>query len=258
MLLGDTHANLRWTAFTIDQAAALDVDLIIQLGDFGYWPNFRSGPAFMQGVEKTLAEYNLALWFLDGNHEDHWQLHSADRPPGAIRLTNHVTYLPRGTRWTWAGTTWLTIGGASSVDRDWRNEGIDWFAEETLTIKQQHVIADSGHADVVIAHDAPWGVPFLTERLKLQTPPEERGGWPVDALRDSDRHMHLMSAMLDATQPGTWFHGHHHVCYNDWLATDAGQVHVYGLAHDSGSLHESALLVDATGTVLDWPSTQLS
>ena len=39
LLVGDTHANTRWLEQTVTRAAiAQDAELIIQLGDFGFWP----------------------------------------------------------------------------------------------------------------------------------------------------------------------------------------------------------------------------
>lgn len=104
LLIGDTHCNAHWTCFVIDQAEKLGVDLIVQLGDFGYWPRMAQGKHFLEWVDRTLDEAGIPLWFLDGNHEDHATLASDLMPPGFHRITDHITYLARGTRWEWDGT----------------------------------------------------------------------------------------------------------------------------------------------------------
>jgi len=253
LLLGDTHGNTSWTLSMIDQASALDADLILQLGDFGYWPRVRDGLRFLSAVEKRLGDRGLPLWFIDGNHEDHVSLRSAELGPGFVPISDHVTYLPRGTRWTWDSTEWLAVGGASSVDRNWRREGISWFPEEILTASQERAITESGSATVVVAHDAPWGVSFLAKRYDLFTPPEARGGWPADALRDSDRNMVRMRSVADSIQPRVWYHGHHHVRYDDVLDIGTKTVDIHGLSMDGTPLTKGALLVDNSGTVLPWP-----
>ncbi len=37
-LVGDTHANAVWTASVVRALGAEGVDVVVQLGDFGWWP----------------------------------------------------------------------------------------------------------------------------------------------------------------------------------------------------------------------------
>ncbi|MDR0784207.1 MAG: metallophosphoesterase [Propionibacteriaceae bacterium] len=252
MLVGDTHGNPRWTRTVINQASELGVDLLIQLGDFGYWPRFHDGRDYLHAVEKALAGRDLSMWFLDGNHEDHVRLRSCDTPPGRVAITDHIGYLPRGTRWQWGQTRWLALGGAVSVDQSWRTPGHDWFAEETITTDQQEAIIAAGPADVVIAHDAPWGVPFLVQQFRQDLSPESRGSWPAAALIEADAYQQRLRTILEAVQPQTWFHAHYHVAYQDTLPAICGDVKVIGLDCDGGSPRASTLLVDATGTEISW------
>lgn len=249
MLLGDTHANIRWTVSAIRQAAALRAELILQLGDFGFWPHYGRS-TFLDQVETCLAQNGLLLWFIDGNHEDHVALGSAAQPACPAPISPHITYLGRGSRWDWAGVRWVAVGGATSVDRHRRRPDIDWFEQETMTPAQQQTIMDGGPADVVVAHDAPWGVPFLTGRYNLTLPPQSRGGWPADALEDSDEHMRRMRAVMDVVRPKVWFHGHHHVRYDDTVDTGFGPVAVHGLGMDGGPLSGGTLMVDGAGTLI--------
>ena len=252
MLLGDTHANLRWTAFAIDQAAKLEVDGILQLGDFGYWPRTHFGKAFLDSVEQVLADHALPLWFIDGNHEDHESLGSALTPPdGLTAISDHVTYLPRGATWVWGGTRWMALGGAASVDRDYRQEDVDWFRAEVITPDQYETISELGPVNVVVAHDAPWGVPFLVKQYQLWRPAAQRGEWPAGALRDSDAHMQQMAYLAGQLHPRVWFHGHHHVAYHDELIVGEHTMDVYSLDCDGcGNLAEASLIVDGTGAVI--------
>jgi len=61
LLLGDTHANLAWTRHAIKHAHDLGADLVLQLGDFGFWPRRSAGRGFLAGVEEALAEAALLV-----------------------------------------------------------------------------------------------------------------------------------------------------------------------------------------------------
>jgi hypothetical protein len=251
LVAGDTHGSDRNARFVVQEAYAEGADLILQVGDFGYWPRFPDGRAFLKEVERVLARYDLPLWFIDGNHEDHETLQSATTPPGPVQISDHVTYLPRGTRWQWRGQTWLAMGGAPSVDRNWRKAGRDWFPTERASQEVIDAIAAAGGADIVVAHDAPSGVRFLTERLNLDIPAHLRDcGWPTDALVSSDHHMQAMRGLLDSVRPRAWFHGHHHVRYDEPLAADWGQTQVHGLACDQNDLSDQVVLVTPEGEVV--------
>jgi len=252
LLLGDTHGNLAWTCRVFEHAATLPVDGVLQLGDFGYWPRDSMGKRYLIAAEETLAAHDLPLWFIDGNHDDHDRLGSAYRSPAPVKITDLITYLPRGTRWQWGGTTWVALGGASSVDRDWRVPGMSWFDTETMSDAQRAAVIAEGPADIVVAHDAPWGVPFLVDHYQLDTPPEQRGNWPADALRDSDQHMKSLAALADALHPRAWFHGHHHIYYRDHVGTAWGGMDVCGLNCDGQPLREAGIVVDRDGTVIPW------
>ena len=255
LILGDTHGNDRWTCAVIDLVAGWGLDGILQLGDFGYWPRDDWGKQFLTWTENTLAQYDMPLWFIDGNHEDHVSLKSAQTEPGPLKVTDHITYLPRGTRWVWDNRVWVALGGAPSVDRFARSRDVSWFNQETMTYGQQARIVAGGHADVVVAHDAPWGVKYLATQYKLWLPPTERGSWPPDALRDSDAHMAMMTTLALALTPDEWFHGHHHMKYDEdsvELEPDAKPLDVHGLSCDGTNLNESALVVDGYGNIIPW------
>ncbi len=152
--------NTRAAHEVIDHAQAVDADLILQVGDFGYWPRaeHRAGVEYLTLVDDALASAGLELWFVPGNHEDWPEL--ARLPvgdDGRRAVGARIFELPVGYSWTWGSTRWLAVGGAPSVDKHFRTEGVDWFSEEEVTERQAAAIIDAGRADVVVAHDAPMG-----------------------------------------------------------------------------------------------------
>lgn len=249
LLVGDLHMNTLAAHQVIDHAQALGVDLILQLGDFGFWPRTSAGQKYLNEVESKLSTFGLDLWFIPGNHEDWTSL--AERPiedDGLGIITEHIRGIPVGHRWTWRSTRWLAIGGAPSVDKHLRTEGVDWFPEEEITEKQLAAIVAAGPADLVVAHDAPMGTDFLDRRYQQHLDPWERDSWwPVSAQLRADAHQERLRRILDGVEARRWFHGHHHVRCSSAINTPRGDVQIKGLALDGEPLKELTLLVDTDG-----------
>ncbi len=119
MLAGDWHGNMPWAESVIRHAAERDVDTILQLGDFGYWTDDPATDEYLSTVNDRLDSSGIRLYWIDGNHEDHTRV---DDWTDAYRHPQ-VRYLPRGFRWRWWDMTWMSVGGAMSVDKHYRLEG---------------------------------------------------------------------------------------------------------------------------------------
>lgn len=181
LAVGDLHANTSSALAVIDHAVAMDADLILQVGDFGWWPRDQQGRSFLRKVEKRLARHDLDLWWIDGNHEDFQSLAGRGlTDDGRRQVDEHIWHLPRGIRWQWGTSVWVAVGGAVSVDKAYRAEGKTWFTDEELTENEADQIIAAGPADVVVAHDAPLGVPRLRRLLGQDKPAWRRNAeWPT-------------------------------------------------------------------------------
>lgn len=178
------------------EAEAHGVDVILQLGDFGWWP--RSG-AYHQAFLADLDRSPVPWVFCDGNHEDHETLrHSATEP---VELHPSVWHVPRGVDVTWSDRSFLFFGGAVSVDKHRRTPGLNWFANETASPPQQARALSAGKVDVVVAHDAPDG------EIGLDLKP---GIWPDDLTRASGAHRRFCLQLAEAVRPDLWLAGHYH------------------------------------------------
>ncbi len=71
LVAGDTHGNWRWTCHLAALAVANECELIVQVGDFGYFPRMAGGDRFLDEVDAALATHGIGMWFIDGNHDDH-------------------------------------------------------------------------------------------------------------------------------------------------------------------------------------------
>lgn len=251
LLVGDLHANTGAAFQVLDHAAEVGADLVLQVGDYGWWPRDAAGQKFIRKVEKRLALRGLDLWWIDGNHEDFDRLeaHPVDGD-GRRQLSEHAWHLPRGHRWQWEESTWVAVGGAVSVDKQSRTEGKTWFAAEELTNEQADSIIAAGPADVVVAHDAPLGVPFLRGELRQDLPAWRRDDispWPIAAMMRSDEHQRRVRRVVEGVNATRVFHGHHHIRYSDTLQVARGPVQVEGLGMDLDPLASRCLLVDGNG-----------
>ena len=244
LIAGDWHANTHWARYVARQAADLLKDepyrLILQLGDFGVWSDF---PGFIDTLSGTLAEKNVYVWFVDGNHEDFpflEGLRGGNEGPMFIDFNRRIWHLPRGTRWYWHGRQWLAMGGAASVDKALRREGTSWFPDEEITEEQATRAMADGPADVMVTHDCPSGVPH-------SFPPIPAGWDPRDIDRSND-HAHRLQRVVDAVKPEHIMHGHLHRAYGRTCDFGYGPVQVTGLNCD-GFGHNYAVLDTRT---MEW------
>jgi hypothetical protein len=239
LLVGDTHGNTSWwLRRVIPTALEQKASLIVQVGDFGYWP--KSG-RFIDAV----SESPLPVLFLDGNHEHHPSLQAAVartrallqlNPWVPVPLQGSLVYLPRGARLLWDGVRVAALGGGHSIDRRLRQRGRDWFPEEAVTPADLTTLASEGSTDILLTHDAPLCAPVpLSPRGLLPA------SWQLE-LPASDAHRAVLDQALDSVTPTLLVHGHYHQYWEGHVQRLWGTCQVVGLApDDSGSGHFAVL-----------------
>lgn len=227
MFIGDSHGDLGFLAWALIQADAFAVDRLVQVGDFGYWEHRAYGVEFLDDLNHALRAGGRVLHWVDGNHENHTLLHERYATTGGMAaVRSNIQYVPRGTRWEWGGVSFLGIGGAHSIDREWRVEQYQtkarykspdkaakyelWWPEETITDADVEAAVAGGHVDVVVSHDAPGIVDIAGEAMKLGV-----GPWKWDEETIANRR-HL-TAVFNATRPRLWVHGHYHLAYEQQI-----------------------------------------
>jgi hypothetical protein len=117
----------------------------IILGDGGFlWPGNEKGDAYLY---KTLAFRPFPLLCVIGNHESilgRQDLPEVDIGIGEkVILVNEkpfVAYLKRGKVYTINGFTFLVLGGALSIDQEFRKEGISWWENEYWSAKEKKML----------------------------------------------------------------------------------------------------------------------
>jgi hypothetical protein len=245
LLVGDIHGNVAWLQRRVFPAAIdQSVDVIVQVGDFGWWPRVRTSDAFIEIARAS----PLPLWWIDGNHEDHDRLATAVEASGGagedglVDLAGSLSFIPRGTRFEWDGVGVLACGGAHSIDRRMRIAGVSWFEAEHVTDDDVVRCIAGGHADILLSHDAPagWRIPNLPSDRRL--PPS----WQVE-LPACESHRGQLGRILDAVAPSLVVHGHYHSAYQQTLDTGWGTTDVLGLSED-GTADNLAVLECSRGS----------
>jgi len=165
---GDCHGDfskLSYTNWPISTLLTRD-DYIIVTGDVGlifhptqskdekWWTNWL--------IKKP---WNLLM--IDGNHENHPKLNQLPREEkfGGIvgKVADNIYHLRRGEIYEIEGKKILTFGGAASVDKAYRTDGVSWWAEEVPNYADTEncYLSMEKHnrsVDYIIAHTCPQAI----------------------------------------------------------------------------------------------------
>lgn len=203
LIIGDIHGQFELADKTYEQIFQThpDIDLMIQVGDFGFFPR-------MEGLKSWNRKqpFTHPCVFIDGNHEDHKLLHQYNKSWHLqVPLSNQMSwqqsmkeweYLPRGT----IRDGILYIGGARSIDQHLRIRDWDWFEEENLSYQDQENIFNAIDAygkeniHTIITHDCPASFD-VSEACVLE-------------MIDGNRK--FLEAIRQYVRPQRWFFGHYH------------------------------------------------
>ncbi len=138
-ITGDTHAHIdirKLGSKTFSKGENLTKnDYVIILGDFGLvW---KDDDATEKYWLKWLENKKWTTLFIDGNHENHEKIRALPEVEmfgsKVGKVNDSVYHLRRGNIYTIDGKTFLTIGGAESIDKMYRTEWVTWWKDELLS-----------------------------------------------------------------------------------------------------------------------------
>lgn len=233
MLIGDTHSDAIFTANALKAAKLNDVTVVIQLGDFGYsWDanQLASITAWL------LRDTSHRFYWLDGNHDQHDDIDafmegSPKDAPFNMRDTvidgkvfpNRMYYLPRGSVFEVGDTTLLALGGAYSIDREYRRTGSSYWPQELIApADEMRAISngEGGEVHIMVTHDMPC-IPVIERDMASV-------GYKNDAISKGNRV--ALSRVIDHVRPQELYHGHMHRRHDSLYETPEGwQVRVHGI-----------------------------
>lgn len=211
VIAGDWHGNYSWVKNkAVYMCQRFGTDTIIQLGDFGFIP----GTSEFTKLNNLLAKKGITVFFVDGNHEpfDTYRDHPVTED-GFQQLGTHIIRIMRGTVFNLGGTHCLGLGGAGSIDRQYRIAGKDWFPDEYITgvdveaaVANALTLQQQGHrVDFMFTHDAPAGVNTPLGRLGYKPDPRVEAACAMNRI--------LLGSVVNDVAPRALFHGHYHTEY---------------------------------------------
>lgn len=169
-ITGDTHGNLQdlINRKKPDGSEWTTTDKLIICGDFGFVFNIadENGEYTEDAKLDYIAEYlHQQVFFVSGNHENFDRLYAYPDAPlyGGVAkeiLKDKIYLLKRGECYTIEGKTFFSFGGAYSIDRGMRQEGISWWKHELPSNKEYHHAAETikknnRQFDYIITHTCP-------------------------------------------------------------------------------------------------------
>lgn len=236
LLAGDTHGDTSHFRYLIQTAQGLGISEIVQVGDFGFgWG--QPGVVYLNKINKWADEAGIRITFIVGNHEDHPRLlrkHGPDSPSfyeseeGFWRVRSNIWHIPNGHFWNWNGLQFGAAGGAYSVDKPWRTEGISWWPEEEMTWAETDDMIKRGkqlpRLDVLLTHDKLRRAEINNDRKEL---------FPA-----SWANQERMQLIADELHPILNVHGHFHERHQTQVRLHGGDYcRVLGLDSNPHNQH---------------------
>ncbi len=205
-ITGDKHGTFNPLFGFVEKVRLNEEDILIIAGDAGYvWK-----ADYKYTVESLQQIFPGTVAFIDGNHENHAVLNgmkiSLWNGGRVHRAAERVYHLMRGEIYSIYGDNYFTFGGARSVDKDRREEGISWWREEEpdageMEYGRKQLAANLEKIDYVITHETPLFARAFISRTKTI---------------DSDYHLpseldSWYKMISESPRLKKWYFGHMHV-----------------------------------------------
>lgn len=185
--IGDVHGK-----FKRYREIIRDIPASIQVGDMGVgFKALRGGEIVDLANPPFDAMSEGDHLFIRGNHDN----------PEVCK--KHQFHIPDG---TYLDNKIFCLGGAVSIDRQWRTEGLDWWPDEELSNEELDRLVHkyfSIKPDIVVTHDCP-------ESIANQI----MGAFNKVKIEDGSRTRQALEIMFHKHQPKLWVFGHWHHSLN--------------------------------------------
>jgi len=167
ILAGDTHGMTDMDKLTdyFEGFEGLGVytekDYLIILGDVGILWDGGTGD---KKVRSTLESFPVTTLWIDGNHDnfDLLEKYETNMWHGgkAHFITDKIIHLCRGQVFDIEGKKFFTFGGGNSIDRIYRNEGLNWWSREMPSNEEYEEGLDNlekaeNKVDYILTHTCP-------------------------------------------------------------------------------------------------------
>ncbi len=193
LLLGDLHKKYPLLKQYVKN---YNPAVIIQVGDFGYFPELISNFRFLKDIDSA----KCPIYFIDGNHENFLELEKLNKKTTNKykQVSDYLYYIPRGTTEEISdGRKILFMGGAITPEWGRGPYMIEFFPNhECIQSSDMYTLKDE-QIDIVISHTAP--IDWTHQILQ------------ADQVKVNDWSERALSTILYKYKPKLWYHGHFHI-----------------------------------------------
>lgn len=259
---GDWHLNQMYVKKVLNRIERHKVQVVLHVGDFGYYPAYEDYAPYIRHINARAELNNYVVIFIDGNHEQ-YDSTPLEQPCDSVIITREglatlkaqadengfVQIAPRifwatrgasariGTANGARGVSFLGLGGAGSIDREYQQLHGFWSPNEHVTDQDIAAAYDgaqnlNGVVDIMLTHDAPTGAFIPTTYGKPQM-----DGVPPEVMAEAFTTRDRIAKAVALVKPTCLFHGHWHR-FNRSVQVDIdGYVvpQVIGLADETGT-----------------------
>lgn len=206
-IAGDWHVDLDWALLALHTYADAGITEIFHVGDFSV-DNTPQGLAYLEKIEEFLGSHNMNLYVTMGNHDNYSFVRSDwtgmnDEGFQTNSDYPHILVSPRTHRFERGGKSFLSSGGANSINRSSLTPNIDWWEDEQISLGDVYRSVEGGYADVMITHECPDGVALFGKDVG--------SSWSVEQVNYARKSREAMRQIVDHVKPEILFHGHYHI-----------------------------------------------
>ncbi len=247
IFVGDIHGE--YGKFHYDlRRYKIDNSNIFMCGDFGigfHKPNYYKQE--LGGIDKYCKDHNCTIYIIRGNHDD--PEYFCESSPARDFFENIIFIEDYNVVFTDENTV-LCIGGAHSVDRQWRksfrgsnnrwDRSEDWWSGEEVEVMSEDFIkklVDIYNITVVATHTAPFSFIKYSGTTSLDHLYKGDQQLYYD-LRDEQDYMESVKKLIMEKHNNVkWIHGHfHHSVQEKHYSENDNYVYQIGL--DIGEFYE--------------------
>ena len=236
---GDWHMNLERVDKVLDRVERMGADVVLHVGDFGYFPALEDYDAFISRLTARAKLHDYFVVFIDGNHEQYtnsryprWQsetiltrdglnaLRDKADENGFVLVSPRVLWATRGatakigTAGGKRGVSFIGCGGAGSINREFEQMRRFWSPDEHVASDDVAAVKRGaerlgGVVDIMLTHDAPSGAPVPKSRIKGSLDKVQ-----AHVLKEAEETRQNIAEAVSVAKPSVLFHGHWHVRNN--------------------------------------------
>ncbi len=208
-IIGDTHGEIdhaKLNTATVKKACdGVYPDYVIVLGDFGFiWDNNPDTPKEKYWLS-WLEDKPWITLFIDGNHSNHTRLNALPNVnmfgSEVGQVSDKIFHLLRGHIYTIENKTFFCMGGAMSIDKEWRTPFVSWWPTEIPSYAEYKLGLDNlkkydNKVDYVLTHTCP--ISIMRE-------------WFDDTDKYSDSTCIMLESYKESIEYKIWLFGHMHL-----------------------------------------------